>query len=114
MTTTGCSCWGWDSYNPPITVRTSIDSCRTSNLRRLISRTRLEGQGLTLNPTARAYWIMEKKMETHIGYKLGLYWDNGKENGNYYRVYSGGVTWVAWKPLGLWQIVVETCCCAYG
>ena len=22
-----------------------------------------------------------------IGYILGLYWDNGKENGNYYRGY---------------------------
>ena len=38
--------------------------------------------------------IMEKKMETtimglyrdYIGYILGLYWDNGKENGNYYIV----------------------------
>ena len=43
------------------------------------------------------YWgyigIMEKKTETttyigfhrgSIGFKLGLYWDNGKENGNYY------------------------------
>ena len=35
--------------------------------------------------------IMEKKMETSvmgyigiIGYILGLYWDNGEENGNYY------------------------------
>ena len=34
---------------------------------------------------------MENKMETTImgyigiiGYMLGLYWDNGKENGNYY------------------------------
>ena len=31
--------------------------------------------------------IMEKKMETtimgYIGVILGLYWDNGKENGNY-------------------------------
>ena len=31
------------------------------------------------------YWgyigVMEKKMETII---LGLYWGNGKENGNYY------------------------------
>ena len=35
---------------------------------------------------------IEKKMETtimglyrdYIGYILGLYWDNGKENGNYY------------------------------
>ena len=27
--------------------------------------------------------IMEKKMETTILYG-GLYWDNGKENGNYY------------------------------
>ena len=30
---------------------------------------------------------MEKKMETtkkgYIGYILGLYWGNGKENGNY-------------------------------
>ena len=34
---------------------------------------------------------MEKKMETTIiGYIrviLGLYWDNGKENGNYYSIY---------------------------
>ena len=40
-------------------------------------------------------WVLregnEKKMETIImgyigiiGYILGLYWDNGKENGNYY------------------------------
>ena len=28
---------------------------------------------------------MEKKIETTILYK-GLYWDNGKENGNYYKV----------------------------
>ena len=27
--------------------------------------------------------IMEKKMETTI-VNWGLYWDNGKENGNYY------------------------------
>ena len=31
---------------------------------------------------------MEKKMETtemgYMGYMLGLYWDNGKENRNYY------------------------------
>ena len=33
---------------------------------------------------------MEKKMETIgvIGVTLGLYWDNGKENGNY-RGYGG-------------------------
>ena len=36
--------------------------------------------------------IMEKKMETtivfrgYIGVILGLYWDNGKENGNYYSI----------------------------
>ena len=40
---------------------------------------------------------MEKKMETTIGIIgsiLGLYWDNGKENGNYYGDYSvhiGGI-----------------------
>ena len=34
--------------------------------------------------------ILEKKRETLgiigyiLGYRLGLYWDNGKENGNYY------------------------------
>ena len=32
------------------------------------------------------YWgfigIMEKKVET-VGITLGIYWDNGKENGNY-------------------------------
>ena len=40
--------------------------------------------------------IMEKKMETTImgyigilGYRLGLYWDNGKENGNYYLGFRG-------------------------
>ena len=25
-------------------------------------------------------------METSIGFMLGLYWDNGKENGNYYNI----------------------------
>ena len=37
--------------------------------------------------------IMEKKMETTVldyvrilGYILGIYWDNGKENGNYYSI----------------------------
>ena len=39
--------------------------------------------------TTIAYWgyigIMEKKMETTIAY-WGLYWDNGKENGNYYSI----------------------------
>ena len=33
--------------------------------------------------------IMEKNMETTIGiigYILGFYWDNGKENGNYYSI----------------------------
>ena len=45
------------------------------------------------------YWgymgIMEKKMEAtimvyirSIGYILGLYWDNGKENGSYYTIYN--------------------------
>ena len=46
--------------------------------------------------TTIVYWgyigIMEKKMETTIVYWgfirviLGLYWYNGKENGNYYRI----------------------------
>ena len=31
-------------------------------------------------------------METTRGYILGLYWVNGKENGNYSRVYIG-VIW---------------------
>ena len=35
--------------------------------------------------------IMEKKMENtvmgYIGRIFGKYWDNGKENGNYYIVY---------------------------
>ena len=39
--------------------------------------------------TTVVYWgyigIMEKKMETTIVY-WGLYWDNGKENGNYYSI----------------------------
>ena len=39
--------------------------------------------------TTIVYWgytgIMEKKMETTISI-LGLYWDNGKENGNYYSI----------------------------
>ena len=39
--------------------------------------------------------IMEKKMETtrigFIGYIMGLYWDNGKENGNYYSILGFGV-----------------------
>ena len=38
---------------------------------------------------------MEKKMETtiiwgYIGIILGLYWDNGKENGNYYTCRARG------------------------
>ena len=32
-----------------------------------------------------------KKMETTIIYILGLYWDNGKENGNYYSIYWGHI-----------------------
>ena len=54
--------------------------------------------------------IMEKKMETTgiIGFLYGyngvyigvLYWDNGKENGNYYNIigYSGCFANVAWVP----------------
>ena len=32
---------------------------------------------------------MEKKMETTVVYwgYMGFYWDNGKENGNYYIIY---------------------------
>ena len=57
----------------------------------------LGGLQAPLRSTQRALWpmiywgyigIMEKKMETtimgYIGYILGLYWDNGKENGSYY------------------------------
>ena len=47
----------------------------------------------TLIPSALKTGIMEKNMETTImgeigiiGYIYwGLYWDNGKENGNYYK-----------------------------
>ena len=47
--------------------------------------------------TSRAPPLMEKKMEStimgYIRYILGLYWDNGKENGKYYngmyKVYFG-------------------------
>ena len=37
---------------------------------------------------------MEKKMETTMGFGvlLGVYWDNGKANGNYYFLY--GIYWV--------------------
>ena len=39
--------------------------------------------------TTIVYWgytgIMEKKMETTTVY-WGLYWNNGKENGNYYNI----------------------------
>ena len=39
--------------------------------------------------------MMEKKLETIgiIGVILGIYWDNGKENGNYrdYRGYVGDI-----------------------
>ena len=39
---------------------------------------------------SQSHGIMEKKMETtimgFIGYIMGLYWDNGKENGNYYSI----------------------------
>ena len=39
--------------------------------------------------TTIVYWgyigIMEKEMETTIVY-WGLYWDNGKQNGNYYSI----------------------------
>ena len=37
---------------------------------------------------------MEKKMETTIVYR-GLYWDNGKENGNYYIIW--GFILGSWK-----------------
>ena len=51
--------------------------------------------------------IMEKKMETTgikgVGIILGLYWDNGKENGNYYNIwgYIGKKllpAMIPWKP----------------
>ena len=37
--------------------------------------------------------IMEKKMETTIVYwvYIGVYWDSGKENGNYYSIL--GIYW---------------------
>ena len=38
-------------------------------------------------------------METTRGYILGLYWDNGKENGNYYRVYIGVILGIMEKKM---------------
>ena len=45
---------------------------------------------------------MENEMETreYIGVLLGLYWDNGKENGNYYNKWGYGVL-RSFGPLGL-------------
>ena len=34
--------------------------------------------------------MMSCALEPLIGYILGLYWDNGKENGNYYNGESNG------------------------
>ena len=34
------------------------------------------------------FWDKKQKMET-IGITLGLYWDNGKEHGNYRDYYIG-------------------------
>ena len=49
---------------------------------------------------------MEKKIETtimgYMGYMLGLYRDNGKENGNYYIIieYTLGLYWENGKENG--------------
>ena len=51
-----------------------------------------KAMGLIKAKRAQALGIMEKKRETtmvycgYIGYILGLYRDNGKENGNYYSI----------------------------
>ena len=43
---------------------------------------------------------METAMIGYIGCTLGLYWDNGKENGNYYIVY--------WCSFGIMENERET------
>ena len=51
---------------------------------------------------------MEKTMETTImglmGYIMGLYWDNGKENGNDFIVYWGYIGMTC-SILGLYRAV---------
>ena len=55
--------------------------------------------------------LMEKNIETTImgyigiiGYILGLYWDNGKENGNHYRL----MEYIFWGYFGIMEDKMET------
>ena len=46
----------------------------------------------------------------HQTYILGLYWDNGKENGNYrdYRVNIGVMLGIYWGYIGIMENKMET------
>ena len=61
-----------------------MDSCSFQDLSTRLLR------GLALRVILGLYiGVMEKKMETTINrfrVILGLYWDDGKENGNYYSI----------------------------
>ena len=46
---------------------------------------------------------------------MGLYWDNGKENGNYrdYRVYIGVILGIYWGNIGRMENKMETTIMGY-
>ena len=82
--------------------------------------------GLYIGVMLGLYWgyigRMEKKMETTImGYILrlyrvilGLYWENGKENGNYYNgLYIGVMLGLYWGYIGIMEKKMETTIMGY-
>ena len=61
---------------------------------------------------------MEKKMKTtimgYVGVMLGLYWENGKENGNYYNgLYIGVMLGLYWGYIGRMEKNMETTIMSY-
>ena len=49
----------------------------------------------------------------YIGVILGLYWDNGKENGNYYNGLYRGYIGLYWGYIGIMEKKMETTIMGY-